>query len=77
MLTLYGVHEWKCDPRDTTLSNIGTWLTADGPLAELDSKVAERFANNIPPNLVRHYFYFSDTNAFLFVACDKLEFRWC
>ena len=77
VLILYGVHDWKCDSHVATLANVGEWLTADGPLTELDSKVAMRFAKSIPPDLVQHYFYFADTNIFLFVACDKLEFRWC
>jgi hypothetical protein len=76
-LIFYGVHDWKCDPRDTTLSNVGTWLTADGAPTEIDSDVAREFVNNVPPDLPQHYFYFTDTNTFLFFAFDKLEFRWC
>ncbi len=74
VLTFHGIHEWIFDPRDTKL---GSWLTADGSIADLDSDESRRFLENLSPNLLEHYMYFSDTNAFLFVACGKIEFHWC
>jgi len=77
-LVLHGVYDRSFDPPNVILGNAGsTWLTADGPIDQLDSDAARQFADRTPSDLVRHYMYFSDTNAFMFVACRQMEFSWC
>jgi hypothetical protein len=77
VLMVYGIHDWQFDPCDATLSKVGSeWLTDDGPVSELNSDAAQRFANGVPQHLRCHYLFFSDTNSFLFVACERMEFRW-
>jgi len=76
VLTVYSIRSWKCDPPDAAPCDIGEWLTADGALTEVDSDAAKRFLNENRSSHFAFYLYFSDTNRFLFVACDRLEFRW-
>ena len=74
VLILHGLHDWILDPPNARL---GSWMTSDGPIEDLDADVVRPLMNNLPSGLLHHYLYFSDTNAFVFLACDRIEFRWC
>ncbi len=77
VLTIHGIRSWQVDPPDVSQSDMGSWLTSDGPLTAVDSDAARRFMTAQTPELVTLYMYFNDSNAFLFLACERLEFGWC
>ena len=74
VLIIHGLHDWILDPPNVKL---GSWLTSDGPIASLDTDLARQLVGRLAPDLLHYYMYFSGTNAFLYLACREMEFRWC
>jgi len=55
----------------------GFWLTAEGPVESLTSEQASVPAlANAPDRAFHHYLYFSDVNAFIFIAASDVRFEW-
>jgi len=55
----------------------GLWLTAEGPVESLGSEhTAVPVLATEPARAFHHYLYFSDVNAFMFIAAMDVEFAW-
>lgn len=77
-LTFSGLLFWACEPPGDLPAKPGSaaWLTADGPLSEAPNEVGRKLALRVPPEAKAWYLYFSDMNAFAYVAAARATFDW-
>jgi hypothetical protein len=77
-LSFTGLLFWVSEPpRNVPMEPGGSaWLTSHGPLAEAPSQVGKGLSLGVPPEAKAWYFYFSDTNAFAYVAATSVAFDW-
>jgi len=80
VLTFSGVFSFHVEAPgsggSTQLSD-GLWLTAEGPVESLPEKDRTVPALlSAPARAFHHYLYFSDLNAFMFIAALDAEFAW-
>jgi hypothetical protein len=54
----------------------GLWLTAFGPLADASTEVGKALAARLPPDMLGWFLFFSDLNAFAYIAGQRAEVRW-
>lgn len=55
----------------------GLWLTAEGPVESLtQARDAVPHLSTVPEGAFHHYLYFSDVNAFMFIAASGAGFEW-
>jgi hypothetical protein len=52
------------------------WLTSDGPLASAPTETGLQIAGSLPQDCFAIYLYFSDLNAFAYVASRTARFEW-
>jgi hypothetical protein len=69
---------WVCEPpADLPMKPGGAaWVTSDGPLSEAPTDAARKLVLSLPPEAKAWYLYFSDLNAFAYVAALSVEFAW-
>ncbi len=58
---------------DTTASH---WLSDEGPLSQLTSDLARSLTREFTAEPYGWYFYFSDSNAFLYWTAREVSFDW-
>jgi hypothetical protein len=75
-LTLKGVRLWREDRNDPGTSSSGDWLTAEGPLAETTTVLGQALLREFETEPYSWYFYFSDTNSFLYWTAQQVAFEW-
>ena len=75
-LTLEGVRLWRADGQDPAVSLPGAWLTAEGPLIEATTELGRTLHRDFEAEPYCWYFYFSDTNAFLYWTAQDVAFEW-
>jgi hypothetical protein len=75
-LTLEGVRLWRADGGDPTVSAPSRWLTAEGPLAESTTELGRTLYRDSVTEPYCWYFYFSDTNSFLYWTARHVAFAW-
>lgn len=61
---------------DGSPNSDGLWLTADGPLAESPTDTGKELARTIGSDGVSYYLFFSDLNAFAYIAGQSAAFTW-
>jgi hypothetical protein len=54
----------------------GVWLAADGPLAEAPGEVARELAQELQAPEVGWYFFFADSDSFIYWVAAEAAFRW-
>ena len=66
------------DPGSSRRRHDGLWLTADGPAESLppDHGTPPALPDVLPDGAFHHYLYFSDVNAFMFIAALDAKFVW-
>ena len=74
-LDLRGVSHWRQEytgakPRD------GFSLVSEGPLAEAPTEFAKQLLHEMGGRGIGWYFYFSDSNSYIYWIADGVEFRW-
>jgi hypothetical protein len=52
------------------------WLTGDGLIAEASTKTVKELASTLPPETYGWYMYFSNLNAFAYLAAKEAVFEW-
>src|SRR5689334_6817133 len=69
-LSFAGLLFWVCEPPGDVPAEPGgaAWLTSDGPLAESPTEAGRKLSVRVPPEAKAWYLYFSDLNAFSYVA---------
>lgn len=78
-LTLDGITLWRLD---STAGNpvdggaCGVWLVSEGPLADAGTPMARELAHGLSGPEIAWYFYFADTNRFLYWAAQRADFAW-
>jgi hypothetical protein len=77
-LSFGGLLYWICEPPGDLPTEPGgaAWLTSDGALSEAPTDVAKRLALSLPANAQAWHLYFSDLNAFAYVAALSVKFAW-
>ena len=77
-LTIEGLKLWALEPplELRAGSRREPWLTSDGPLAESPTDAGKALARAIGRQGVSWYLYFSDFNAFGYVAGERATFSW-
>ena len=77
-LSFTGLLFWVSEPPGDVPTEPGgsAWLTSDGPLSEAPTEVGKSLSVRVPPKAEAWYFYFSDTNAFSYVAATSMAFDW-
>ena len=69
-----GLMLWALEPGLT--SGKGLWLTSDGPLNEAPTEAGKRFAAQCHACHIAWFLFFSDLNAFGYVAGSRAAFAW-
>jgi hypothetical protein len=67
---------WRDDGQNPAVSVPGGWLTAEGPIAEANTELGRALGLDFGAEPYCWYFYFSDTNAFLYWAAQDVAFEW-
>jgi hypothetical protein len=75
-LTLRGVRLWREQRYDPGASSYGDWLTAEGPLAEATTELGQTLQREFGTEPYCWYFYFSDSNSFLYWTAQDVAFEW-
>lgn len=75
-LTLNGVRLWREDRNTPGTSSSGGWLTAEGPLAEASTEIGQALQREFETEHYCWYFYFRDTNSFLYWTAQDVTFEW-
>ena len=75
-LTLEGVRLWREERFDSGASSSGEWLTAEGPLTEATTELSQKLQREFATEPYCWYFYFSDTNSFLYWTAHDVSFEW-
>ncbi len=77
-LSFAGLLFWVCEPPGDVPTEPGgaACLTSDGPLAEAPTEAAQKLSLRVPPEAKAWYLYFSNTNAFAYIAAASVEFDW-
>jgi hypothetical protein len=73
-LTVEGVVLWALEPG--IVSGNYLWLTSDGPLNECSTEAGKTFAAQCRACSIAWFMFFSDLNAFGYVAGSKATFTW-
>ena len=73
-LTVEGVVLWAVEPGLT--SGDALWLTSDGPLNTAPTQAGQTFAAKCGACNIAWFLFFSDLNAFGYVAADCATFHW-
>ena len=76
VLELRGVAHWRDDHGELQAPPAGVWLAADGPLAEAPGEVARELARELQMGEVGWYFFFADSNSFIYWVAQEASFRW-
>jgi hypothetical protein len=77
-LKVSGLIFWALEPPD----NIDTkkwgslWLTGDGLIEEAPTETAKKLTSISKPEMYGWYLYFSDINAFAYLAARQATFAW-
>jgi hypothetical protein len=75
-LTLTGIRLWRKDGLESAASVASDWLTAEGPLAEATTELGQTLHRDFQTEPYCWYFYFSDTNSFLYWTARGVAFEW-
>lgn len=75
-LTFRGVRLWRAESQNQAVSVPGEWLTAEGPIAEASTELGRALGRDFGAEPYCWYFYFSDTNAFLYWTAQDVAFEW-
>jgi hypothetical protein len=75
-LTLSGVRLWRKDAPESAASVASEWLTAEGPLAEATTELGRTLHRDFQTEPFCWYFYFSDSNSFLYWTAREVTFEW-
>ena len=75
-LILKGVRLWRQDDPDPTVAPPSHWLKDEGPLRELTSDVGRALVEEFGAEPYCWYFFFSDTNSFLYWSARDVGFEW-
>jgi len=71
---------WALEPPGVNASGVdddGLWLSADGLLAEAPTDAGRTLARGVKSNQAgRFLFFFSNLNAFAYLAGGRFEFHW-
>jgi hypothetical protein len=76
VLRLEGVRVWRHDSADAEGGAPGVWLTSEGPLAEAKGDVAAAIRREFAAEPYTWYFFFSDSNSFIYWTARRVRFRW-
>jgi hypothetical protein len=75
-LRLEGVRVWRHDSENGENREPGVWLTWEGPLAEAKGDVAAAIRRDFAAEPYRWYFFFSDSNSYIYWTARRASFRW-
>jgi hypothetical protein len=76
-LRLSGLLHWSLEPSAAAASPKGPlWLTSDGRLDQAPTEVGLAISTALPADCIAWYLYFSDIDAFAYVAAKSAEFEW-
>jgi hypothetical protein len=76
VLELRGVAHWRDDRGELHAPPPGVWLASDGPLAEAPGEVARQLARELQAGEVGWYFFFADSNSFVYWVAKEASFHW-
>jgi hypothetical protein len=76
VLHLEGVRVWRHHSSNAQGGAPGVWLTSEGPLAEVKEEVAAAIRREFAAEPYRWYFFFSDSNSFIYWTARQLSFQW-
>jgi hypothetical protein len=76
ILELGDVTHWRDDRGELHAPPPGVWLASDGPLADAPSEVARQLARDLKAAEVGWYFFFADSNSFVYWVAEQASFRW-
>ena len=76
VLHLEGVRVWRHDSAGAHSDSPGVWLTSEGPLAEAKGEVAAAIRRDFASEPYTWYFFFSDSNSFIYWTARRVGFRW-
>jgi len=72
VLELRGISAWQ----DERTVDSGRWLADDGPIAQAFGATAEALVKQLRKDEIGWYFYFADSNSFLYWTAAEASFRW-
>jgi hypothetical protein len=75
VLHLQGVSHWRQESTAAKRPD-GFSLADEGPLAGAPTEFARELLRELKDRSLGWYFYFSDSNSFLYWIADSVEFRW-
>jgi len=77
-LVFSGLLFWSCEPpaQPSTRPSGALWMTSEGPLREAPTEAGRNLARSVPSEASAWYLYFSDQNAFAYVAAVGVRFEW-
>jgi hypothetical protein len=76
ILRLEGVRVWRHDSANNEDDAPGVWLTSEGPLAEAEGDVAAAIRREFATEPYTWYFFFSDSNSFIYWTARRVSFQW-
>jgi hypothetical protein len=76
VLNLEGVRVWRHDSANAPGDAPGVWLTSEGPLAGAKGEVAAAIQREFAAEPYTWYFFFSDSNSFIYWTARRVSFRW-
>jgi hypothetical protein len=76
VLHLEGVRVWRHDSAEAANHVPGVWLTSEGPLAEARGDIAAAIRREFAAEPYTWYFFFSDSNSFIYWVARRASFRW-
>jgi hypothetical protein len=76
VLDLTGVAHWREDRGNQAAQLAALWLADDGPLAEAPGHVAQELVRQLQRDQIGWYFYFADSNSFIYWVAEEARFRW-
>jgi hypothetical protein len=77
-LVVEGLRVWALEPPEEIAPEMGAglWLSADGTLAQAPTAVGRTLAQRLGSDGVGWFLFFTNVNAFGYLAGDRAQFRW-
>jgi hypothetical protein len=75
VLHLQGVSHWGHEHSGVNPAD-GFFLADEGPLDEAPTEIARQLCRKLKDGGLGWYFYFSDSNSYLYWIADAVQFRW-